>query len=590
MSNTSIFQEGTEPEPQRTTSWFPWHRIPAVTGDVLGGRRTLVLFRYISWFLTSLFYLAGDPKSNVFLNLGIIIALLLSARTALRLYSDNKRTRANTFGLIIADTLFIAVLLVPTGGLGSPFMWYALNPIFMAISLLPLSYCWGVMGVMAAAVTATAICHGDTAGIISGWQKYPWFTLVFLLLTTAALLFARLAKQLSEAYEKLSCAHQSTERLLEHISDLYHAMESFSMGEDPRHLAALLAGYARKLTGAQAGVCCLIQDQYQSCWETSDPGCLLSHLEYQKIDAVWRELQEGQSLVYRLPLTHSGPEAKEIVCVPLQTTGACFGLLGYVVNQGPKSQVNEERAINYLAELVAIILERRRADVLAVRLMVAEEQNRIANEIHDGVSQHLFSIVYALHALSRKQVHLQEPEVQQQLGLIRKTANQAARELRASIYRISPSKRGEQVFLGSVAAYLEDLARLNSIKVDFLPEGTEEALSPALRKALYRIISEATSNAIRHGKCKHIKVTLRMAPGTVVLQVVDDGRGFKVTEQTQKGLGMANMHSLMTSFNGRLTVQSEPGNGTRITCAIPEDAAGDEFFRVGGADVESRCG
>lgn len=65
----------------------------------------------------------------------------------------------------------------------------------------------------------------------------PWFSQVFLLLITAALLFARLSKHVSEAYEKLSDTHQSTERLLDHISDLYQALESFSIGENPRHSA-----------------------------------------------------------------------------------------------------------------------------------------------------------------------------------------------------------------------------------------------------------------------------------------------------------------------------------------------------------------
>ncbi|MDD2554565.1 MAG: histidine kinase [Desulfotomaculaceae bacterium] len=271
--------------------------------------------------------------------------------------------------------------------------------------------------------------------------------------------------------------------------------------------------------------------------------------------------------------------------MPLQSDSILFGLLGYVMYSGHENFENESRALSYLTELVAAVMERQKAEDLSARLMVVEEQNRIANEIHDGVSQQLFSVVYALHALSRKKGQLQEQEVQKQLSLIKKTANQAAKDLRASIYRISPNKRGEQVFLAGVSSYLEDLARLNHIDVQFLPEGSEESLSPALRKALYRIIREATSNAIRHGRCGSIKVILKMTPVKVSLQVIDDGKGFMADEKKQQGgLGLVNMRSLMATFNGSFTIDSCPGSGTIITCVAPDDAESEAVqWATGGA-------
>ncbi|MFX4261806.1 sensor histidine kinase [Pelotomaculum propionicicum] len=555
-----------------------------LSDDVLGGRRVLKLFRYISWFLTSLFYLRSSSNYPFIFQVVVVLALLLASWVAVRLYSNSRKNPANIFGIIVIDTLFVGLLLlIPTGGINSPFMWYALNPVFMAISMLPVIYCWGVLGILSAAVAGSAVYYGNGINILNQFKDNLWFSLVFLLLITAALLFARLNKQVSEAYQKLSDTHQSTERLLDHISDLYQALESFSVGENPRQSASLLATYAKKLTGSRAGFCYIAQEYYDYLWETSDPDGILAYYKRRELDNLWSLAKEGQARVYRLPLEHSVLEGREIVFVPLQSDSIFFGLLGYVMYTGHKNFENESRALRYLAELVAAVMERQKAEDLSARLMVVEEQNRIANEIHDGVSQQLFSVVYALHALSQKKGLLQEREVQKQLSLIKRTANQAAKDLRASIYRISPNKRGEQVFLAGVSSYLEDLAKLNNIDVEFLPEGSEESLSPALRKALYRIIREATSNAIRHGRCDSIKVILKMTTVRVSLQIIDDGKGFVADEQ-QSGLGLVNMRSLMATFNGSFTIDSYPGSGTIITCVAPDDADSEEVkWAAGGA-------
>ncbi len=549
--------------------------------------KALVFYRYISWFLTSAFYMAGPPPATPVFKLGVVLTLLVAGRIAVHLYEQSRQSPGNTLLLVTIETLGIALLLVPTGGLTSPFMWYTLNPIFMATVLPNSLYCWGVLVVFLTAATAgSALYQFQALQVLVLWQEHSWLLLVFLLLTAAAQIFARLIKRLKNAYLKLNRAHQATEHSLRHIANLYQALETFSGGEDPARLAGLLAGYARKLTGSRAGFCFLDNRQGHFQCEISDPDGLLSRATWlEKADMLWRRNQSGKTGMQHLAIEQQGINS-QLICAPVQSPSACYGLLGYLAPSDHQAGENGERALTFLAELGAIVLERCQAEELAAKLMVVEEQNRIANEIHDGVSQHLFSIVYALHALGRKQAHLQDSEVQRQIQLIKKTANQAARELRASIYRISPQKRGEQVFVAGISSYLDCLAQLNGIKVSLEAEGSEEALSPALRKALYRIIREATSNSVRHGKCSSIKVILHMAPGKVFLQVTDDGRGFNVNDEIQNGLGLTNMQNLMTSFKGRFTIQSQPGKGTSVTCTVPgeEHEVMAEHPAAGGAE------
>jgi hypothetical protein len=353
MKKTTLLYE--DPGPKNEMGRF--QHTTVLSDDVLGGRRVLKLFRYISWLLTSMFYLKSSAGYPVVFQAGVILALLLASWIAVRLYSKSRKNPSNIFGTIVIDTLFIGVLLlVPTGGINSPFMWYALNPVFMAISLLPVIYCWGVLGILSAAVAGSAIYYGNGFHILNQFKDNLWFSLVFLLLITAALLFARLNKQMSEAYEKLSDTHQTTERLLDHISDLYNALESFSVGENPRQSAGLLATYARKLTGSRAGFCYIAQEDYDYLWETSDPDGILSHFRRREMENIWNNVQEGKGRVFRLPLEHNVLEGREIICVPLQSDSIFFGLLGYVMYSSNKNFESESRALSYLAWIVGALI------------------------------------------------------------------------------------------------------------------------------------------------------------------------------------------------------------------------------------------
>lgn len=564
---------------------FPWQRTAVLAGDIQDGNRLLVLYRYISWSLTSLFYLLGMPDSPIVFKLGVVVTLLVAGRLAVSLYRQNIDAPVNLRVLVTVETLGIALLLVPTEGLGSPFIWYALNPIFMAAVLLPGVYCWVVLGIfLTSALAGSLLFHGQALLLLTVWGENKLLLLVFLLLTTAAQLTSRLVRQQSEAYRNLADAHLSTERWLRHISSLYQSLEAFSGWENPRHLARLLAFYARELTASRAGFCYLVLDDSSVYWETADPDGHLNDMDRQgEVNTLWQQLKDRSAPIYYLSLTGKGPTARNLSSAPIQSQSAFYGLLGYLLPSQHPSEEDGERAISFLAELGAIALERRKADDLAARLLVAEEQNRIANEIHDGVAQHLFSIVYALHALSHRRADLLDETTRGQLNLIKKTANQAARELRASIYRISPLRRGEQLFVAGISSYLESLSRLNEIEADLQVEGSEESLSPALRKALYRIIREATSNSIRHGKCKRIDVVLKMAPGKMMMQINDDGKGFDNGKPFPRGLGLTNMRNLMASFNGSFALDSTPGNGTRITCVVPAENACLNYSFQGGA-------
>lgn len=120
-----------------------------------------------------------------------------------------------------------------------------------------------------------------------------------------------------------------------------------------------------------------------------------------------------------------------------------YGIIGIQINEErDDSPVDNTpmRQLSFLADLCAIVLERYHLEEIADRFLIIEEQNRIANEIHDSVSQRLYSIVCCIVALTSKYKSDINGELGKQLELIRDTATQAIKELRASIYQLSSKK------------------------------------------------------------------------------------------------------------------------------------------------------
>ena len=487
-------------------------------------------------------------------------------------------------GLILIETMGIALLLLPTGGLDSPFAWYALNPIIAAAVFLPGFLCWGVLGLfLATASAASEFYPGINGSFLSFLYDHMSDLLVYFLSTSLVQVAAALNKQLTIAYERLNLSHATTERSLEHISSLYQALEVFTNREDHQQLADVLAEYAGRLCEQPAA--CFLLGLTEEGGKEEHPLLRVAArqgddgIDWEKeMNIMWSKIGCGRGISVRF----ISPAQGRLIALPVISHGEYCGLLAYL--QSPQTEeYYEERkkSLSFLSELGGIIIGRLKTDRLWGRLLVSEEQNRISNEIHDGVSQYLFSMVCALHALSKENTYLQDDRIQEQLRLLEETARRASCELRTSIYHLSPTKRGESIFVDNLASYLDELGRLNGIQVDLQVEGSEEVLSPALRKGLYRIIREACSNAIRHGHCSLLKVGLYMAPGRTALEVEDDGCAFngEMGSAWKPGLGIRNMRQIATRFNGELEIESQPGRGTLVRCSFPKSKIHGEGYK-----------
>ncbi|MDT0437823.1 MULTISPECIES: GAF domain-containing sensor histidine kinase [Streptomyces] len=229
----------------------------------------------------------------------------------------------------------------------------------------------------------------------------------------------------------------------------------------------------------------------------------------------------------------------------------------------------DEELLAILAQHAAIALTNARLYERSRELTIAEERSRLAHELHDAVSQKLFSLrltAQAAAALVDRDPGRAKGELQQVAAL----AAEAADELRAAVVELRPAALDEDGLLATLRTQIHVLDRAHAARVTFTSTGFR-ALPAAQEEALLRVAQEALHNALRHSGAARVAVTVGRRGGGVVLRVTDDGKGFdpQTTRRAGRHLGLVSMHDRTSGVGGSLTVQSAPGEGTTIEMEVP---------------------
>jgi signal transduction histidine kinase len=204
-----------------------------------------------------------------------------------------------------------------------------------------------------------------------------------------------------------------------------------------------------------------------------------------------------------------------------------------------------------------------------------EERRRIARDLHDSVSQALFSTV--LHTRTAQKALVQEGgnpsgRVGRSLSAIADLTKSVQGEMRALIFEL----RRDPVHDGLVAAlarHASDLRSSNGLAIDVRGPGPRLELSRLVETQLFAIGREALTNVQRHAAATAAHVRVEPQQGQVVLEVRDDGRGFDPAAGRPGHFGLDSMHSRAAEIGGRLTITSAPGFGTLVRVRVPAETA-----------------
>ncbi len=204
----------------------------------------------------------------------------------------------------------------------------------------------------------------------------------------------------------------------------------------------------------------------------------------------------------------------------------------------------------------ALAAERQRATSDAR----AAERARIAREIHDAISQHLFGLRMIAAGMRRA-----DPD-NQQARAIERISEEALRDMQTLLAELRPASLDgaglAAALLDICAAYQERLGVAVDASVD------DVAVPAPVEHALLRITQEACANAVRHGAARHLSVSLTRRDGHAELAVADGGSGFDPAAP-QAGSGLAHIRDRVAELGGTVDIDSAPGRGTTLTVRVP---------------------
>lgn len=254
-----------------------------------------------------------------------------------------------------------------------------------------------------------------------------------------------------------------------------------------------------------------------------------------------------------------------MMAVPLAVEGEAYGVLALYYH-APRDFVSDEiRLAKAFADQTALALENARLREQAEQAAAVEERQRLARELHDAVTQTLFSASLFADVIPELW-EVDQEEARRRLQQLRGLTRGALAEMRLLLVELRPGALND-LALTDLLRQLTDAAAGNTgAEVALRIEGPGPARFPTnVHVALYRIAQEALHNIVKHAQAGHVLVVLdARADGSVTLTITDDGRGFDPDACPPGHLGVSIMHERADEIGAQLRIESSPGHGARV--------------------------
>jgi PAS domain S-box-containing protein len=217
----------------------------------------------------------------------------------------------------------------------------------------------------------------------------------------------------------------------------------------------------------------------------------------------------------------------------------------------------------------------------AAELAAGRERAHLAQELHDSVTQALFSMTITAGA-ARMLLQRGAPGVDAKLDELASLARDALAEMRSLIFELRPGSLAEEGFAPALRKHVAAVQGRTglAIRLDLDPELPRLPLS--IEDALYRIAQEAVHNVVKHARAREVSIRIGHGSTGVVMEIRDDGVGFDQGARTD-GLGLAGMAARAERFDGVVTVTSAAGRGTIVNVTLPTVAVPDADLAVPGS-------
>jgi signal transduction histidine kinase/predicted hydrocarbon binding protein len=257
------------------------------------------------------------------------------------------------------------------------------------------------------------------------------------------------------------------------------------------------------------------------------------------------------------------------VGVPIRARGRVQGVLSIIGAAGREFSQREVALLASVADQVGTAVENAQLYRKAEQLAVVRERERLARELHDSITQSLYSMTLLAEAGQRLARAGDLERVEGYLARLADVGQQALREMRLLVYELRPLVLKREGLIGALQQRLDAVERRAGVEARLLIEGRVE-LPAAVEEGLYRIAQEALNNALKHAAPTSVTVSVCTEGDQVTLEVMDNGCGFDAqTRLDVGGMGLIGMRERADRLGGELTIRSRPGEGTTVTVSVP---------------------
>ncbi|HWB86523.1 MAG TPA: sensor histidine kinase [Bryobacteraceae bacterium] len=207
---------------------------------------------------------------------------------------------------------------------------------------------------------------------------------------------------------------------------------------------------------------------------------------------------------------------------------------------------------------------------LSHQVVKVQEQERktISRELHDEVGQMLTGLRMELGNLDGPHAQ-KDPAFYQRLLETKRIAEHSLRTVRNMAMLLRPSMLDDLGLSPALRWQAREFTQHSEVPVELSIEGDVDTVSDDLRTCIYRVVQEALTNAARHARARHIRVSIERHAQTVTAVIEDDGVGFDRYKTGKRGLGLLGMEERVRELNGTFDIKSHPGSGTRILIHLP---------------------
>jgi signal transduction histidine kinase len=264
---------------------------------------------------------------------------------------------------------------------------------------------------------------------------------------------------------------------------------------------------------------------------------------------------------------------KSATSVPLRIQGHPVGALTCYTSESSPMAQSDLSLLTTIADQVAVAVENARLYAQSRQVAALEERARLARELHDSVTQALFSMT--LHTRTAQLSAAREGngpdgQLSRSLSQLHDLTQGALAEMRALIFELRPGALSDEGLAAALLKHTAAVSAREELRIEVDAPDDRLGLEAEVEEHLYRLAQEALHNVVKHASATRVAIHLSFGElDGIILEIIDDGVGFDANAISPGHMGLHTMSDRMQQVGGTLRITSHPGQGTIVRACVP---------------------